>query len=405
VLDMTGMSQKNGAVTSHVRIAAAPQDLLAARIATGEADLLLGCDLLTAAAPDAIAKTRPGRTKVIVNSHEQPTGAFARQPDWTFPTAKVFALLKDSVEDSVESLDATQLATALLGDAIGANLMMLGYAFQRGAVPLSLASITRAIELNGVAVSMNLQAFEWGRRAALDLRAVALAAAADKPVVVPLPRTLEAVIEHRKAFLLEYQDARYAQRYADFVHQVRDASRRAGVGGRVALEVAGGLFKLMAYKDEYEVARLYCDPQFERSLRDAFEGDFRLEFHMAPPLLSRRDADGRLVKRRFGAIMRLVFPVLARLKVLRGGPLDLFGRTAERRMERALVDEYRQAVETALARLTPATQDLVLRVAALPERVRGFGHVKERGVRQFRAEMADLLRQLESPAGEQALRA
>jgi indolepyruvate ferredoxin oxidoreductase len=394
VLDMTGMSQKNGAVTSHVRLAPRPQDLRAQRIATGEADLVLGCDLLTAAGADAIAKTRPGRTRAIVNAHEQPPGAFARDADWQFPTRQLRDLLRDAAGGAVEFVDATRLATGLLGDAIGANLFMLGLAFQRGAVPIRLESIVKAIELNGVAVRTNLAAFAWGRHAALDPASVERLAVPAQPVQLHRPQPLRALVEDRAQFLTAFQDAAYADRYRDFVGRVQAVEAQAGLGEALSREVARNLFKLMAYKDEYEVARLYTSPEFAHALRQQFEGDFKISYHLAPPLLSRRDAQGRLVKRRWPAATVLAFMLLAKARGLRGRWLDPFGHTAERRMERALIDEYRHGIERVLDRLDPATHPVGLQLAQLPQRIRGFGHVKEASVVIARAQQAELLARL-----------
>ncbi|MCX7172412.1 MAG: indolepyruvate ferredoxin oxidoreductase family protein [Proteobacteria bacterium] len=395
VLDMTGMSQKNGAVTSHVRLAAQPRDIRSQRIATGEADLILGCDMLAAAAADAIGKTRPGRTRAIVNAHQQPPGQFAQNPDWRFPAEEMVALLSESVAGRAELVDATKIATALLGDAIGANLFMLGLAFQRGAIPLKAESLLRAIELNGVAVTMNRAAFAWGRRAALDLAAVQRAASPAQAVVIQMPRSLEALVRHRADFLTAYQDVAYSSRYQSFVQKVRDAEQGAGFGDALAKAVARNLFKLMAYKDEYEVARLYTAPEFRAALQEAFEGETRLSFHLAPPLFARRDAQGHLVKRRFGSWTMTLFQLLAKLKFLRGGPLDIFGHTGERRMERALIDEYTRAIESVLPHLDNHSHPIALLLAALPEKIRGYGHVKLASVEQARAIQRDLLAQLD----------
>jgi indolepyruvate ferredoxin oxidoreductase len=392
VLDMTGMSQKNGAVTSHVRIAGSPEDVYAQRIATGEADLILGCDMLTAASADAVAKTRPGRTKAVVNAHEQPPGQFARNPDWQFPSNDIRQLLNDAVGGSVEFVDATKLATSLLGDAIGANLFMLGFAYQRGAVPLKAESLMRAIELNGVGVEMNKAAFDWGRQAAVDLAAVQSIAMPAQPVVLQLPRSLDALVKQRVEFLTGYQNQAYAQQYEAFVHKVRDAERAAGLGDAMAKEVARSLFKLMAYKDEYEVARLYTAPDFQKALERTFEGELKLSFNLAPPILSKRDANGHLVKRRFGPATLTAFRLLAKLKGLRGTAFDPFGRTAERRMERALIDEYHQMIERLLPGLKKNNHRAAVEIARLPEQIRGFGHVKEAHVEKYRAALPSLLK-------------
>jgi len=393
VLDMTGMSQKNGSVTSHVRIAAAPEALRAQRIATGEADLLLGCDLLTAGAADAIARTRAGRTRAIINSHEQPAGPFARNPDWQFPTDKVAGLIEEAVGGAAAFVNATKLATALTGDAMGANLFMLGFAFQRGAIPLSLAALERAIELNGVAVAANRAALAWGRLAALDLARVEQIAVPAQGVVLHLPETLAAMLRKRTAFLTDYQNEAYASRYRRFVERVRDAELHAGLGERLSRAVARNLFKLMAYKDEYEVARLHLDAQFQAQLLVGSTGRPRLTWHLAPPLLARKGPDGVPVKMRFGPWVRWVFRALAPLKVLRGTPFDPFGYTAERRTERALVGEYLQRIEALLSGpsgLSAGTLDHAVAVAEVPQQIRGYGHVKLASLVTARAQWARL---------------
>jgi len=376
VLDMTGMSQKNGAVTSHVRIAVQPGGIHAQRIATGEANLILGCDMLTAGAQDAISKTRPGVTVAVINLHEQPPGTFARNPDWRFPSEQIRALIDESVDNRSHYVDATRLATALLGDSIATNLFMLGFAFQKGLVPLSEAGLLRAIELNGVAIEANKAAFLWGRRAAVDLQAVERIASPAQPVVVQLPQSLDAILRKRVESLTAYQNAAYAQRYAAFVDKVRQAEAGLGKGDALAKTVAKSLYKLMAYKDEYEVARLYTHGRFEERLKAAFEGDFTVTFNLAPPLLAKRDAQGRLIKVQYGPWMWPAFRLLAKLKFLRGTALDVFGKTEERRMERQLIADYQASIEALLPRLREDNLQLAVELASLPEQIRGFGHVK-----------------------------
>jgi indolepyruvate ferredoxin oxidoreductase len=393
VLDMTGMSQKNGSVTSHVKIAETPERLRAQRIATGEADLVLGCDMLTAGAADAISKMRPGRTTVVVNLHEQPTGTFAQQRDWEFPAAQVRGLIEEAVGGAtgVDFLDATRLATALMGDSIAANLFMLGYAWQKGLVPLSEASLQRAIELNGVAVASNQRSFLWGRRAAVDLARVERVAAPAQAIVVQMPPSLDAVIKKRVDFLAGYQDAAYAAEYAALVARVREAEQAQGLGNKLTMAVAKSLFKLMAYKDEYEVARLYTDGRFVEQLKTQFEGDFSLKFNLAPPLFAKKDAKGHLVKAEFGSWMWRAFALLAKCKGVRGGMFDVFGYSAERKMERALIAEYRLTIEGLLPRLDQAGHADAVELASLPEQIRGFGHVKEKAVAEYRVRRAALL--------------
>jgi len=393
VLDMTGMSQKNGSVTSHVKIAETPERLRAQRIATGEADLVLGCDMLTAGAADAISKMRPGRTVVVVNLHEQPTGTFAQQRDWEFPADQVRSLIVEAVggEAGVDFLDATKLATALMGDSIAANLFMLGYAWQKGLVPLSEASLLRAIELNGVAVASNQRSFLWGRRAAVDLQRVERTAIPAQPVVIQMPQSFDSVIKKRVEFLTGYQDAAYAAQYETLVARVREREAALKLGNKLSMAVAKSYAKLMAYKDEYEVARLYTDGRFVEQLQSQFDGKFSVKFNLAPPLFAKKDAKGHLVKAEFGSWMWGAFKLLAKLKGLRGTAFDVFGYTAERKMERALVTEYRDMIEALLPSLDAANHAVAVELAALPEQIRGFGHVKEQAVAEYRVRKQELL--------------
>ncbi|MDB5933537.1 MAG: indolepyruvate ferredoxin oxidoreductase, partial [Massilia sp.] len=392
VLDMTGMSQKNGSVTSHVKVAKSPADLHAQRIATGEADLVLGCDMLTAGAQDAISKMRPGRTMAVINLHEQPPGTFAQNADWQYPVDEVRALIGESVgAGGVDFIDATKLATALMGDSIAANLFMLGYAWQKGRIPLTEASLLRAIELNGVAIASNKKSFLWGRRAAVDLARVTRVATPTQAIVVQMPQSLDNVINKRVEFLTAYQDAAYAERYGALVARVRAAEAAQGVGNKLSTAVAKYYFKLMAYKDEYEVARLYTDGRFVEQVKAQFEGDFTLKFNLAPPLFAKKDGKGHLVKAEFGSWMWSAFKLLAKFKGLRGGALDVFGYSEERKMERALIVEYREMVEALLAGLNADNLATAVDLANLPEQVRGFGHVKEAAVAKFHAEKARLL--------------
>ena len=403
VLDMTGMSQKNGSVTSHVRIAAHPSQLLAQRIPTGEADLVLGCDMLTAGSPDAIGKMRPGRTHAVINTFEQPTGHFAQDADWVYPAEQVRTLIEESVEGRADFIDATLLATRLMGDAIAANLFMLGYAFQKGFVPLSSVALLKAIEINGVAVKANQAAFGWGRRAAVDLASVTREASPGQPVLLQRPKNLQALIEDRVSVLTAYQNAAYAKSYLDLVERVQAAEKQLQGSDSLARAVASNLFKLMAYKDEYEVARLYSDGRFEEKLKQEFEGTPRLTFHLAPPLLGKRGPDGMPVKQAFGPWMKHAFTVLAKLRFLRGTAFDPFGRTDERRQERQLVADYRAWVESLLPRLEQIDFDTALALAKLPEQIRGFGYIKQESMAAAVIRREELMLRLER-SGTQELR-
>jgi indolepyruvate ferredoxin oxidoreductase len=403
VLDMTGLAQKGGAVYSHIRIARKPDEIHSVRIAAGGARLLLGCDLVVSASADALSKLRPRFSRAIVNSHETITGDFTRNPDLTFPSQMLRrSIVEAAGKEKSEFLDGTQLATGLLGDSIATNLFMLGYAYQRGAVPLSAEALERAIALNGVAVEFNRHAFQWGRRAAVDPASVE--ARATPPAALPathrLSETVDEVIERRVAFLAEYQDAAYAARYATVVRRIRDAEM-ATVPGERALAltdtVARALFKLMAYKDEYEVARLYAETDFLRRVADRVESPYRLHFHLAPPLFANRDPEsGHLRKRTYGPWMLPAFRVLAKLRRLRGTWFDIFGHSEERRTERRLIGEYEALLEEILAHLSPDNHATAVELAALPLEIRGFGHVKQSALARTRAKEEVLLRRFRS---------
>jgi indolepyruvate ferredoxin oxidoreductase len=396
VLDMTGLAQKGGAVLSHIRIAERPDDIHAVRISAASADLLLGCDLVVSAGSEALSRAQSGVTKGIVNSHETITGDFTRNPDLPFPSGELQQSIAAAVgQDRVEFIAATRLATGLLGDSIATNLFMLGYAYQRGLVPVSAEAIERAIELNGVAVAFNRSAFAWGRRTAVAPALVA-ARAVPKDALSERHRISESVdglIGRRVEFLTRYQNAAYAERYASRVRDIREIEAAHIPGGTALTEAAArSLFKLMAYKDEYEVARLYTDTDFLRGIDDRFEGDYRLCFHLAPPLLADRDpATGHLRKRSYGPWMLIAFRLLAKLRGLRGTAFDIFGRTAERRTERRLIAEYDALLDEVAAGLSRQNHDIAVELAGLPLEIRGFGHVKEANLRRAKAKEAELL--------------
>jgi indolepyruvate ferredoxin oxidoreductase len=393
VLDISGLAQKNGAVMSHVRLAPQPEDLYAVRVAAGGADVLLACDPVVAASSAALSRLQTGVTKAIINSHAQPTAAFIFKPDIDFETAKMLHAIKAAAGDG-DSIDATGLAAALMGDSIAANLFMLGYAFQKGAVPLTLAAIEHAIELNGVAVDANKRSFGFGRLAAHDraqVEALVRSALRDDPV--PEPQNLDALVERRAAFLKDYQNAAYAQRYRNTVQTIRSAEAKLARGfSGLAEAAARNLFTLMAYKDEYEVARLYTDGAFIKKLQRQFDGDFTLEYHLAPPLLARRDpATGEPKKRAFGPWIRHLFKLLTWLRPLRGTALDMFGYSQERRMERRLIADYEALMHELSTSLNPGNHALAIELASLPAKMRGFGHIKARNVESAKACEAELL--------------
>jgi indolepyruvate ferredoxin oxidoreductase len=394
VLDMAGLAQKGGAVHSHIQIATRPERLYATRVAMGEADLVLGCDLIVSTGTEVLGKVQRGRTRALVNTAEAPTAELMHDRDWRFPGAGTLQQLRQAVgaEEDCLALDAQALATRLLGDAIYANPLILGAAWQRGWIPLALDSLRRAIELNAVSVERNLRAFDWGRAAAHDLAAVqrlveggtaaAPAAAAAAAPVDPLA----ALVAQRAAYLVGYQGEALAQRYRDLVERVRQAEQACQPGSTaLAQAVARNYFRLLAVKDEYEVARLHRDPQMRARIAAQFSGRYRIRYHLAPPLLAPRDrATGQPRKLRLGAWMGGVFAILAPLKILRGSWFDPFGHTEERRIERALQAEYETLVAQILAGLRAQRLPLALRLAELPDMIRGFGHVKLASVARAR---------------------
>ena len=403
VLDQIGLAQKNGAVISHIRVAKTPEAIHAVRISAGNANLLLGCDIVTAGGVETLGKLRKGHSHSVINSHETMTAEFTRDPDMVFPEQGLIDAIRGATGDDAASfVDAGRLATALLGDSIASNLFMVGYAYQKGLLPFGEEAILRAVELNGVAIEFNNQAFLWGRRAAVDPGAVnliAFPAANAKSEKDSTTSSLDDAIKHRVEALTAYQDAAYAARYSDMVDRVRAAEgeKAKGLTG-LAEAVARAYHKLLAYKDEYEVARLYTDPVFMDSLRRRFDGTVKLSFHLAPPLIARRDpTSGHLIKREFGPWMMNAFRLLAGLKGLRGTAFDLFGRTEERRTERRLISEYEAAVEEILTGLSPDNHAAACAIAALPETIRGFGHVKERNLATAETEKAELLAVFRDP--------
>jgi indolepyruvate ferredoxin oxidoreductase len=407
VLDMAGLAQKNGAVTSHIRIADNPEDLHAVKISTGGSKLILGCDIVVATSPEVTSTINHGVTGVVANSHVVPTVGFLQDQGMDFAAQGMIDKLSAAVgPEHAHFVNATKLAAALLGDSIAANTFMLGFAYQKGWLPLSAEALTTAIEINGVAVEANQRAFAWGRLAAHDAAAVEQVAA---PLMPQESETsdrevnLEERTSRHIAELTEYQDAAYAERYRVLVAFAARAEREqaSGMEGFTAA-VADNMFKLMAYKDEFEVARLYTSGEFLEKLNRQFEGDFSLSFHMAPPLLSKRDENGRLIKREFGPWMMPVLKFIAGMRRFRGTALDIFGLTAERKMERRLIGDYEQVIMNVCTSLNHDNYPLAQRIAEYPEKIKGFGHIKEANVVVadiFRDELLDTFRQpMEKPS-------
>ena len=395
--DAGGLAQKGGATWSHIQIANRVDAIYTTKVDTAKADLVIGCDPIVAASKYTLTVMQPGRTFVAMNSHGTPTAAFVSNPGWQFPGGNCETAVTSAVgSDLVGSFDAEQVAVQLVGDSIYTNPLLLGYAWQKGRVPLSHAALMRAIELNGVQVDNNQAAFEWGRRCAHDLAQVqALFKAAQVIEFVKKPSLTE-MLAKRVEFLTAYQNAAYAQTYADFVEKVRLSEAKLGKT-MLAEAVARYLFKLMAYKDEYEVARLHTDRAFLGRVNAMFEGDFKLNYHLAPPAFSAKNDKGELQKRPFGPWMQTAFKLLAPFKVLRGTPLDPFGRTEERQTERALIGEYRASIEEVLVKLSTDKHAAAVEIARIPEMIKGYGHVKARHLATARPQWAALMSEFRQP--------
>jgi indolepyruvate ferredoxin oxidoreductase len=408
VLDMAGLAQKGGAVFSYIRFAENPEAIHAIRVAAGRADLILGGDIVVAGTRKILAAVKPGATEMIVNTAEFLPGDFTRNADFSLPSERLKrAILADAGRDKTHFINASGIANALFGQSISANMFMVGYAYQLGAIPVSSAAIEKAIELNGEAVKMNQAAFHWGRRAVIDLAAVenlAKPAASIASDARHLSESFEETVQRRVQFLTAYQNAAYAERYRTLVDKAKAAeqSRAPGKSG-FADAIARYLFKLMAYKDEYEVARLYTDGAFLKQVETEFDGDnLRFEFHLAPPILAKVDkATGVPRKMSFGPWMLPAFRLLAKFKFLRGTAVDPFGRTRERRTERKLIADYEAMLSEVLAKLTPENHHLAVGLAVIPEKIRGFGHVKQQHLATAEADEAALLEQFR--AGSPAL--
>jgi indolepyruvate ferredoxin oxidoreductase len=405
-LDMAGLAQKGGAVWAHLQVAANPEDIKTVRLGAGGAHLVLGCDLVVSASQKTMDTTRHDLTRMVVNTHQQMTGDFTRNANFAFPAQSLRRTITKGVgENNAEFVDATRVATALMGDSIATNMFMLGFAYQKAVVPVSAEAINQAIELNGAAVKMNQAAFLWGRRMAVDPAVVErmIAQKDTTRAAAPVSESLDEMIRRRVQFLTEYQNAAYAAKYTQLVERVRreEQVRAKGLTG-LSEAVARYYFKLLAYKDEYEVARLYADPAFMQKVRSQFDGDYQLHFHLAPPLLAKRNDKGELTKREYGPWMFTAFKVLAKLRFLRGSALDLFGHTAERRTERQLIQDYERVVGELLAKLTPDNHALAVRIASIPEEIRGYGHVKARHLAAAKAQEAKLLEAWRTPVEARA---
>jgi indolepyruvate ferredoxin oxidoreductase len=395
--DAGGLAQKGGATWSHIQIANRPEAIHTTKVDTAKADLVIACDSIVGAAKYTLTVMQQGRTFVALNTHGTPTAAFVRNADWQFPGGNCETVIRGSVgTELVGAFDAEEVAVKMLGDSIYTNPLMMGYAWQQGRIPLAYPAIMRAIELNAVQIENNKAAFEWGRRCAHDLSAVRAMYAAQQVIQLVKKPTVAELVARRVEFLTGYQDAAYAAGYKAFVDKVQAAEAALGAAGTPLTEaVARYLFKLMAYKDEYEVARLHTDRSFADKLGAMFEGeagrDYRVVHHLAPPAIAKKNERGELVKQPFGPWMRSAFAVLAKMKGLRGTAFDPFGRTGERRMERALIQEYRASIDELLKTLSADNRALAAEIARIPEEIRGYGHVKERHAKAARAKWEALM--------------
>jgi len=398
--DAAGLAQKGGATWSHVLIGNSADDIHTTRVSMAAADLVIGCDPIVTAGKETVMRMREGRTHVALNSHSSPTAAFVKNAGWNNPAEACTAEIAKAVGvQGVGTFNADAAATKLMGDTIYTNPMLLGYAWQKGWIPLGREAMLRAIELNAVAVESNKAAFEWGRCAAHDPARFEQLLTPAQVIELKKRETLDSLVARRVEFLTAYQNAGYAREYQAFVGKVRAAEAPLGRTS-LAETVARYLFKLMAYKDEYEVARLHAETGFQERIASMFEGDFKVNYHLAPPLLAKRNEKGELVKRKYGPAMGLGFKVLAKLRGLRGTALDPFGRTEERRTERALIGEYRASVERVIAGLDAGNHALALEIAAIPEQIKGYGHVKERNLAAARQRWDALMQRWGQPAAE-----
>jgi indolepyruvate ferredoxin oxidoreductase len=401
--DAAGLAQKGGATWSHIQIAERMDAIFTTKVGTAEADVVIGCDPIVAASKTTLATIREGRTFVALNTHGSPTAAFVSNPNWQFPAGNCESAIDAAAgAANIGTLDADRIAVELVGDSLYTNPLMLGYTWQKGRIPLSHAALMRAIELNGVQIDNNKAAFEWGRRAAHDLPSVqALLKPAQVIALVRKSTNLDELIAKRVEFLSAYQDATYAAQYREFVDKVHAAEKPLN-SGKLTEAVARYLFKLMAYKDEYEVARLHTDKDFLASVAAQFEGDYTLSHHLAPPLFAKKNDKGELVKQRFGPWVRTAFGVLAKLKGLRGGAFDIFGYSAERKTERALIGEYKASIDEVLRGLDAGNLAQAAEIARIPEEIRGYRHVKARHLATARPRWEKLMAQWRAGTARQA---
>ena len=393
VLDVTGLAQKFGAVMSHVRLAPDASHLHATRIAYGEADAIVGCDLVVTAGDEALSKIRNGRTQVFVASDIVPTSEFVRNPDWKIEKEALLQRLQAVAGSGLTAVEGLRLASLLMGDTIAANMFMLGLAWQRGCLPLSHDAIMKAIELNNVQVDFNKQSFLWGRRAAHDLAAVEKAATATSTIqFMPRPdMSRDAIITRSAEYLKAYQDDAYAERYRSLVRKVVGAEEAKGLGKELSTAVARYYFKLLAIKDEFEVSRLYASDTFKRELEATFEGDYKVHFHLGQWPFGGVDQNGKPYKKEVGPWLMQGFKVLSKFKGLRGTIFDVYRNSDERKMAHRLLAQYEQDINDCIGRIQAGNYATAVQIASLPEKVRGYGHVREQHTTAMEQERSTLL--------------
>ena len=389
--DSAGLAQKGGATWSHVLIADDQEAIRTTRVSMAAADLIIGCDPIVSAGKETLQRMLQGRTHVALNAYSTPTAAFVKNANWQNPAEQCAADIANAVGlEGLSAFDANRVSTQVLGDTIYINPMLLGFAWQKGWVPLCHEALIRAIELNDVAVAQNIAAFEWGRHCAHHWNVVEALLAPAQVIQFHKPQGVDALVAERVAFLTDYQNASYAKRYSDVVARVKVAEA-AFHKTSLSEAVARNLFKLMAYKDEYEVARLHTNTAFLQKIGDMFEGDYTVNYHLAPPIIAKTNEKGELQKQKFGPLMLTGFKLLKHFKMLRGTPLDIFGNTEEREMERALIGEYVASIDEVIAKLNADNHALALEIANLPDAIKGFGHVKARNVVAVRSKWDGLI--------------
>ena len=381
-MDVAGLAQRNGPVTSHLRVANSPSELHSTRIATGSADLIIGCDIVVTTGMEPVSKISKNRTHMVINSHVAPTSNFASNPDLDLSSARMIKGLKEvASNDLMHFINATKFATSLMGNAIAANLFLVGYAIQKGLFPISLTAVERAIELNGVSVQMNKESIYWGRLAAIDIKKVESIALNNVEAKIVV-ETLDSVIDDRYDFLVGYQNKKYADQYKALVLRIKDIDMSiSNDQDSLSMAAAKFYFKLMAYKDEYEVARLHTGDEIKKYLDDKLEGNYKIEYSLAPPVLGGRDKlTGRYPKRKLPSITYYLFALMKRFKFLRGTPFDIFGMSSHRKTERKLIVEYEEMMSRVINKVDINNYDSAVKIASLPDHIKGYDVVKEANI-------------------------